>query len=207
MADTITLDDQTRRQLVALTAIPNPEDGQTALTGIRIAGREAVACDRTCLGVVTLNTGTEQPVILPARPLAAALKMAGKDDLTRIHFHPRQAIVTVGTPTLPLDNPDDDEGLPPVAVDLTYLEDDGWPIDMYRQLLDVKYGVVDYVASHHIISSDRLAKIAKLSGDGRVRLEAPDDGNVWRVTTPYTRQPLGYLIVTDVDGDAGEDAR
>lgn len=202
----LTLDNEHRKQLIALAAIPDPEANEPR-DGIRFAGKQAVALDTAAVGVVGLPWGVEEPRILPARPLAAALKMAGKDDLVRITFGERQAVVTVGSPTLSLDDPDDEEGLPPVAVDLTYLDDEDWPGDLVHALQDRTYGDPGEYA-HHIFDADRLLKVAKLGGSGEVRIEAPAAGaGAWRVTTPYSRRPLGFLMVTRVgahleDGDA-----
>lgn len=207
MTTVLTLPEDTRKQLIALAAIVNP-DLTEPLNGIRFDGQRAIALDSYCIGLVKLPWPVSVPRSLPASPLVAALKMASKDDPARITFGDRQAVVTVGAPTLPLDDPDEDEGLPDVAVDLTYLDDEGWPGDMVDRAEDNIYGVDRLSYSHHIFDADRLGKIAKLGGGGNVRLETPDTGGVWRVTTPYSRHVLGYLIVSEVEtdtrGGAGE---
>lgn len=192
----ITLDDDTRKALVALANIPHP-DSPEPLNGIRFAGHHATACDAYTVGTVDLHHLTDLSAGVAAKPLAAALKMGSKEDPARLVFHDRHLTVTVGAPTLPLDDPDADEGLPDVAVDLAYLDDDGWPADAIARMHDADYGKPT-TSSHHIFDADRLLKLAKLNGSGRVRIAPPASGVVWRVTTPYSEQLLGFLVVSEV---------
>lgn len=197
----LTLDDFTRKQLIALAAIPSTDDHTEACTGIRFAGHEATATDRYSVGIVELSWTVEEPRLVPAKPLASALKMASKEEMARIIFGDRQAVVTVGSPTLPLYDPDEDEGLPPIAVDLTYLEDDGWPVDGIAKMQTARYEQpVD--RRHVIVNADRLAKLAKVGATDELRLSSPAAGGAWQVTTPYSRHVIGYLIVSEVTGEA-----
>lgn len=193
---TLHIYDDVRKALITAAGLPDPDAGDEARTGIRFDGSHAYAVDHQAVVRVPIDGArVDRPAILPAKALGQALKMAGKDDRVRIVFGDRQATVTVGDPTLPLDNPEEDEGLPPVAVELTYLSDDGWPHEMIARLEAGIYGQVGFESSHHIVAADRLALLAKLAGDTKVRIEAPADGSVWRVTSPWSCRPVGWVLV------------
>ena len=150
-------DKETRRRIIALTKCASEAEDRPVLNNVLFDGTRAVAMDSYIMGILPFHIALDEPVMLPAKRLAAALKLPTASDPVFLRFDDHGAVIKLGEDVLPLDDFDD-----PTTITISYWDDQDYP-DVDR-LLAAEPDPPD--GSHRIaLSGERLARVAALSSD------------------------------------------
>jgi len=173
---TLLLSDDSRRRLHALCGCASRESDRPALTVVSVEPGVAVATDSYVLGHLPLADLADVPpggVLLPARPLAAALKGAGRDGAV-LKVHPTHTTVIRTTTVAGVEVT--------VRTDLAHLTDVRFPD--WRRLPAITAERPPVAGAAPVVDPRRVAQVAALAAGGPVRLRVRDLDSPVRVEDP-----------------------
>jgi len=173
---TLLLSDDSRRRLLALCGCASRDTDRPALTVVALEPGVAVATDSYVLGHLPLADLADVPaggVLLPARPLAAALKGAGRDGaVLKVHDTYTTVVRTTTVAGVQVT----------VRTDLAHVTDVRFPD--WRQLPAIAADRAAVAGAAPVVDPAKLARVAALAAGGPVRVRVRDLAAPVRVEDP-----------------------